>query len=148
MLVVSVGAHGAVAEGLETCYLTPETPLSLKGPHERRVFSTYPGGIAPLPAAIRLHRGDRLFLCAQPLDPDLPPDPQHLRVACTLPQVLAQVRRGERVWLDDGRIGAVLRTASPQQLELEIAQPKSAGQSSKNNLNKLIQTNGLRGSTR
>ncbi|MDZ4128053.1 MAG: hypothetical protein U1E02_28380 [Hydrogenophaga sp.] len=108
MLVVSVGAHGAVAEGLETCYLTPETPLSLKGPHERRVFSTYPGGIAPLPAAIRLHRGDRLFLCAQPLDPDLPPDPQHLRVACTLPQVLAQVRRGERVWLDDGRIGAAL----------------------------------------
>ncbi|MDZ4188190.1 MAG: pyruvate kinase [Hydrogenophaga sp.] len=128
MLVVSVGAHGAVAEGLETCYITPETPLSLKGPHERRVYTTYPGGIAPLPAAIRLHRGDRLLLCAQPLDPDQPPDPQELRVACTLPQVLGQVRKGERVWLDDGRIGAVVRTASPQQLELEIVQARDSGE--------------------
>ncbi|MDP3376588.1 MAG: pyruvate kinase [Hydrogenophaga sp.] len=128
MLVVKMDAHGAVAEGLETCYITPETPLSLKGPNERRVYSIYPGGIAPLPAAVRLHRGDRLTLSAEPLDLTLPLDPQHPRVACTLPQVIGQIRTGERVWLDDGRIGAVVRKASRLQLELEIVQARDGGE--------------------
>jgi pyruvate kinase len=130
MLVVKLDAHGAVAEGLETCYITPETPLSLKGPHERRVYSVYPGGIAPLPGALRLHRGDRLTLCAEPLDlaaPALDVAPP-LRVSCTLPQVLGQVRVGERVWLDDGRIGAVVRQAAPEQLELEVVQARDGGE--------------------
>ena len=128
MLVVKIDAHGAVAEGLETCYITPETPLSLKGPNERRVYSIYPGGIEPLPGAMRLHRGDRLTLSAEPLDLALPLDPQHLRVSCTLPQVIGQIRTGERVWLDDGRIGAVVRKAARGQLELEIVQAREGGE--------------------
>lgn len=128
MLVVATHPQGAVVEGMETCYLTPDTPLFFKGPHQRRVQSTYPQGIAPLPAAIRLHRGDMLTLSAEPLDLEQPLDPQLLRVACTLPQVIGQVRSGERVWLDDGRIGAVVRQASPQQLVLEIAQARDGGE--------------------
>ncbi len=128
LLVVQAGAEGAIAEGMETCYLTPETPLSIKGTHGRRVHTAYPGGIAPLPAVIRLHRGDRLTLAAEPLDLALPLDPHHLRIACTLPQVIAQVRAGERVWIDDGRIGAVVRKASPRQLELEIVQARDGGE--------------------
>ncbi len=128
LLVVQAGAEGAIAEGLQTCYLTPETPLSVKRPHGRRVHTAYPGGIAPLPAVIRLHRGDRLTLAAEPLDLALPLDPHHLRIACTLPQVIAQVRAGERVWIDDGRIGAVVRKASSRQLELEIVQARDGGE--------------------
>ncbi|MBA4260985.1 MAG: pyruvate kinase [Comamonadaceae bacterium] len=128
LLVVQTGTHGVLVEGMQTCYLTPETPLSVKGLHGRRVHTVYPGGIVPLPAAIRLHRGDRLSLVAQPLDPGLPLDPQHPRVACTLPQVVGQVRSGERVWLDDGRIGAVVRQASRHQLELEIVAARDGGE--------------------
>lgn len=128
LLVVDSGAHGVMAEGMETCYLTPETPLSVRGANGRRVHTAYPGGIAPLPAAIRLHRGDRLTLTAEPLDTDLPLDPHHLRIACTLPQVIGQVRIGERVWLDDGRIGAVVRKASRRQLELEIVTARDGGE--------------------
>jgi pyruvate kinase len=128
LLVVECGSQGAVAEGLQTCYLAPETPLCIKAPHGRRVHTAYPGGIAPLPAAIRLHRGDLLTLAAEPLDPEVPLDPQHLRVACTLAQVIGQVRSGERVWLDDGRIGAVVRKASRRQLELEIVQARDGGE--------------------
>lgn len=128
MLVVEAGAHGAVAQGMETCYLTPETPLSVKGPSGRRVHTAYPGGLPPLPSAIRLHRGDTLTLTADPQDTDAPADPQHPRVACTLPQVIGQVRTGERVWLDDGRIGAVVRKASRRQLELDIVQARDGGE--------------------
>lgn len=127
-LVVDVGAGAAVVEGLETCYLTDQTPLSIQSPGGHRVHTTYPLGIAPQPAAIRLHRGDVLTLQADPLDPDAPLDPQQPRIACTLPEVLAQVRRGERVWLDDGRIGAVVRKASRRALVLEIVQARDGGE--------------------
>ena len=128
LLVVETGAHGAVAEGVETCYLTPDTPLSVKGASGRRVHTAYPGGLAPLAAAIRLHQGDALTLTADPLDADAPLDPHRPRIACTLPLVIGQVRAGERVWLDDGRIGAVVRKASRRQLELDIVQARDGGE--------------------
>jgi pyruvate kinase len=127
MLVVSLGDQGALVQGMETCYLTPDTPLSIKGRHQRRVHTAYPEGIAPLPAALRVHRGDLLTLSAKPLDLQQPLDPHALRIACTLPQVIGQVRSGEHVWLDDGRIGAVVRQASPDQLELDIVHARDGG---------------------
>ncbi|MDZ4163435.1 MAG: pyruvate kinase [Burkholderiales bacterium] len=128
MLVASLGDQGALVQGMETCYLTPDTPLSIKGRHQRRVHTTYPDGIAPLPAALRVHRGDLLTLSAEPLDLEQPSDPQAMRIACTLPQVIGQVCSGERVWLDDGRIGAVVRQASPDELELEIVHARDGGE--------------------
>jgi pyruvate kinase len=128
MLVASLGDQGALVQGMETCYLTPDTPLSIKGRHQRRVHTTYPEGIAPLPAALRVHRGDLLTLSAEPLDLEQPSDPHAMRIACTLPQVIGQVRSGERVWLDDGRIGAIVRQASPDELELEIVHARDGGE--------------------
>jgi pyruvate kinase len=49
-------------------------------------------------------------------------------VACTLPQVFEQVRVGERIWFDDGRIGGVIRRIEPQWLELEITHARDAGE--------------------
>jgi pyruvate kinase len=34
--------------------------------------------------------------------------------------VFADVKPGERVWLDDGKIGGVIRAASPEQVEVEV----------------------------
>ena len=42
--------------------------------------------------------------------------------------MLAQVRRGERIWFDDGRIGAVVRRASQERLEVEITQARAGGE--------------------
>jgi pyruvate kinase len=41
-------------------------------------------------------------------------------VPCTLPEVLAQVRPGERVWFDDGRIGGVIQRIEPEEVHVEI----------------------------
>ncbi|MDZ7923870.1 MAG: pyruvate kinase [Marinagarivorans sp.] len=128
LLVVESGAHGAVLEGMETCYVTPDTALSFRRSHGRRVHSVYPGGIEPLPAAIRLQKGDVLYLTADPLDGEEAGDTQLPCIACTLPEVIGQVRTGERVWLDDGRIGAVVRKASWRQLELDIVQAREGGE--------------------
>lgn len=127
LLVVEQGSRGAVIEGMETCYLTTDTPLTLKGVHGHKVHTAYPDGIAPLPASIRLHRGDVLYLTGDPAAGEVG-DARLPRIACTLPEVIAQVRAGERVWLDDGRIGAVVRKASRRQLELEIVQAREGGE--------------------
>jgi pyruvate kinase len=53
---------------------------------------------------------------------------RHARIACTLPQALASVRKGERIWFDDGRIGAVVRRRHGQRVELEITQARDGGE--------------------
>lgn len=128
LLVVEAGPGGAVAEGLQTCYLTPDVALGVKGRHGRRIHAAYPTGIEARPGALHLHRGDTLLLAADAgADPD-PDEGATARIACTLPQVLAQVRAGERVWLDDGRIGGLVRQASPQALAVEIVQARDGGE--------------------
>jgi pyruvate kinase len=94
LLVVDTGPSGVVTEGMETCYLTPDTPLSVKGRHGSRVHTAYPAGIEPIPSAIRLHRGDVLYLTADPVDNAEPGDTRLPRIACTLPQVIGQVQGG------------------------------------------------------
>jgi len=41
--------------------------------------------------------------------------------------VLAEVRAGERIWFDDGKIGGVVRRASADELLVEITQAKTGG---------------------
>ncbi len=51
-------------------------------------------------------------------------------IGCTLPEVFADARAGERVWLDDGRIGGVIRSvdAAAGRIDAEIthAPPREA----------------------
>ena len=122
LLVVECDAEGIIAECLETYYLTADTALSYKGNHGHKVFSASPGGIEALPGAPRLHRGERIHLTHDGMGEDS-------HIACTLPQVFAQVRSGERVWFDDGRIGGVVRKASAKSLEVEIVQAREGGES-------------------
>lgn len=129
LLVVEAGRRGALADTLKTCYLTPDVALTVPGRHGRKRHATYPGGIEPLPGALHLHRGDVLRLVADDSEAaDAPSDEPPLQIACTLPQVLAQVRVGERVWLDDGRIGGVVRYANAQRLEVVIEQARERGE--------------------
>lgn len=130
LLVVQTDGEGCVAECLETYYLTPDTALSYKGNHGHKVFTTYPGGITALPGSLRLHRGEQLLLCSEGLGQGAPGEGHAgmARIACTLPQVLAQVRVGERVWFDDGRIGGVVRKTHGHSMEVEIVQARNGGE--------------------
>lgn len=133
LLVVEAGRRGALADTLQTCYLTPDVALTVKGRHGRKLHAAYPGGIEPLPGALHLDRGDVLHLVADSdcdgETADAPSvDEPPLQIACTLPQVLAQVCVGERVWLDDGRIGGVVRHATAQRLEVVIEQARERGE--------------------
>ena len=131
--VVARDGDGVLAECGRTAYLVPETRL------ERRRSVTGPGSsaVADLPrrpGSLLLRVGDRLRLVrpgartrdggpTPPKAADGPP-----AIACTLPEVFAQVRPGEPVWFDDGRIGAVIRSADANGLEVEVTRARPAGE--------------------
>lgn len=135
LLVVQCDARGAIAQGLQTAYFTPQTCLTIHGAEGKKWRSVLAGHIESLPGTLHLHRGDLLQVTrdglgqAALIDEDAPSvviEPAH--IACTLPQVIEQVRVGERMWFDDGKIGAVIRQVSGDGLEVEITQAREGGE--------------------
>ncbi|BAG28683.1 pyruvate kinase [Kocuria rhizophila] len=50
-----------------------------------------------------------------------------LVIGCTLPEVFRDAAAGHRVWLDDGRIGGVIRSVHPQHMDVEITHAGPTG---------------------
>ena len=129
--VARVDGGTALLETCRTVYLTPATRLRKrrkgKGPR-----ATALAGFPRTSGSLRLQRGDLLHVVRSGLGHPAT-EPRGRRrarpatVACTLPAVLAQVRRGERIWFDDGRVGGVVRHASRERLEVEITQVREGG---------------------
>jgi pyruvate kinase len=44
------------------------------------------------------------------------------QVPCTLPEIFRDVHTGERIWLDDGRIGGVVASAHADRIEIDVTQ--------------------------
>ncbi len=135
LLVTHCGPEGAVAESLRTCYFTPETVLHLVHPNHKKKHSSLVCHIEHQQGALHLKPGDWLHLTRDGLDhlvnhDDIEGDPllAALRVPCTLPQVIEQVKVGERIWFDDGRIGGVIRRIAGQGVEVEITQARDSGE--------------------
>ncbi|MDQ6668510.1 MAG: pyruvate kinase, partial [Thermoproteota archaeon] len=51
-------------------------------------------------------------------------DSKPAAISCTYPQVLEQVKIGHRIFIDDGKIEAIVRSSNEQYLGLEIISPK------------------------
>jgi len=130
--VVALLPHGGVrVECRRTTYLTAETRLHRHrhGGHPRDT------AIAGLPAAaprLPVQRGDRLRLRPDglghgPLAAEGRRRAQPATIACTLPAALAALQPGQRVWFDDGRIGAVVRRRFGRAVELEVTEARAGG---------------------
>ena len=137
--VVDQVGTGFWAESSQTTYVTPDiklkllrTPISGR-PH--RVGDTgMVGALPPLPESIRLHIGDSLTITREPL-PGKPAQfdasGRLLRtasIACSLPEVFLTVQSGERILIDDGRIGGVIRSVSKSEIVVEITQAREGGE--------------------
>ena len=83
---------------------------------------------------IVLHRGDTLLLTRK-LQPGqgalLNEQGKVIRpaqISCTAPGVFNRVKSGEHVWLDDGKIGAVIKSLTKTRLTLRITQARAKGE--------------------
>jgi len=82
------------------------------------------GAIKPQPVEILVKAGDLLRLYRDPKRLGAPASREKpAGISCTLPRALEFVKTGERVFIDDGKIGSIIRKISSDFLELEILSP-------------------------
>ncbi|MCU0813884.1 MAG: pyruvate kinase [Burkholderiaceae bacterium] len=120
---------GAVvlAESTHTTYLAPGVRLLHVG-RRGGVHTTGLGPLPQLPGAITLDVGARLRVCSEAAAAAAhAAGTGALVVGCTLPEVFAQVRAGERVWFDDGRIGGVIERADGEGFDLLVTRTREGG---------------------
>lgn len=120
--VESADGTSAVLLSDKTLYLVEGCPLtrSRSGRPE-----TFVGPMTPLEGKIPLSVGDRLLITREARIGRLARfnrsgEIEPARIACTLPQALDPVGPGERVFLDDGHLGGVVRERRPEGLLVEI----------------------------
>jgi pyruvate kinase len=87
-------------------------------------------GVGALPAVEQVHRvhlGDRVIL-TKSLEPRSPiaGSTFHL-IGCTLPEVFHCAAAGQRVWLDDGKIGGVIERVRAEEIEVVITDVRPGG---------------------
>jgi len=126
---------GAITECAQTAYLTPETVLTLGGVTGKKKHATLVCQIESQPSTLHLCTGDVLHLTKPNVNsvPELPAEDADaspgdpLQISCTAPQVIDQVKVGERIWFDGGRIGGVIRQKHADYLAIEITQAREGG---------------------
>ncbi|PKO59764.1 MAG: pyruvate kinase, partial [Betaproteobacteria bacterium HGW-Betaproteobacteria-17] len=127
--IVDVTEQGCWVESTRTAYLVPGTPLR----HARGAgtldeqacrISTLPPG----ENSLTLHQGDLLVL-TRDLQPGRPASRDRAgniltpaMIGCTLPEVFDDVRAGEPIWFDDGKIGGVIEKVESSQVFIRITQ--------------------------
>lgn len=133
LTIVATGKHGALAELAQTTYFIPSTRLTRHRHTRHAPANTRVNDLPRMEGKLVLHAGDRLRLVSEATfaraDTDCQPDgPSTPELPCTLPEVFGQVKPGEHIWFDDGRIGGVIRSAHPQGVTVEITQARDTGE--------------------
>ncbi|MGN6032353.1 MAG: pyruvate kinase [Thermomicrobiales bacterium] len=121
--------EGWWATSLQTSYVAPGTELEVRERHGR----TAEVGEFPQAAGfLTLHAGDRLVV-SRSLDPGTPAQEAEdgslipARIGCTLPEVFAAVKPGERILFDDGKIEGVIREVAADAMTVEIVRARDGG---------------------
>jgi pyruvate kinase len=139
MRVVGERSGARWAESFQTAYVAPGTVLHAypAGEHGSECTTGRECQVGELPASeqwIGLKNGDRLIL-TRSLLPGKPAQYDAsgrllspARIGVTLPGIFDDVRAGERVLLDDGRIGGLITSVSQDEIHVEITQARPRGE--------------------
>jgi pyruvate kinase len=131
--IVSSMENARLAYCSQTAYVTPETTLVRPGDGSDPECEIQIGALPSRAGRIVVHKGDFLILARNPSPgkpAEIDSDGRVLRAAtisCTLPEVFSQVRRGERIWFDDGKIGGIVRGVQRDALRIEVTQAGAKG---------------------
>ncbi len=125
------------AESQQTSYVATGTILN----HVRNTGTEAPladkAQVGALPSNenfILLKKGDTLVLTndARPGKPAIHDEQGKLlkpaRISTTLPEIFADIRAGEMIWFDDGKIGGVIKAAKKDKMEIEITHARNKGE--------------------
>jgi pyruvate kinase len=137
--VVSAVGPCRWAESSKACYLTSDTviyrrSLGHRGKIHHNRDDARVGAFSSIDSFILLRKDDILILTK-----DLSPGKkaEHDKagrllkpatIGCSLPEVFKDVRPGERIWMDDGKIGGIIKSANSDQLKVKITNARPDGE--------------------
>jgi len=133
---LKVGAkegNGRWVKCYDSAYILTGTKFVLQKKKKKENLSTRVGEILPIEQKILLKIGDKLILHKDPH----PGEParydengqllKHAHIACTLPEVFSDVRAGEPILLDDGKIEGIIDEAFEDKIIISITYAKEEG---------------------
>lgn len=124
---------GWMAKCYDSAYIKTGTELKIESKNESEKISTQVGEMLPLEENIILKIGDKLILHKD----TIPGDPAEYdnegnliipaHISCTLPEVFSDVKVGEPIILDDGKIEGNIISVDSEKMEVEITYAKEEG---------------------
>ena len=129
LLVMSIEPTRVVATCSKTIYLMSGIILTI----ERTGLTTKVQELPPLEQAIKLHVGDSLRITKEKV-PGKPAEYDHQGmlkheafVACTSTEIFHDVKKGERIIFDDGKIQGLVSSVDESGMWVKITQAKQTG---------------------
>jgi pyruvate kinase len=136
--ITGVEGNGRWAAATETAYIVPETKLRLRRKESETLSEaalvTNVQNIRGKEQYLRLASGDVLILTnlGMPGRPAVHNEEGQLitpaTISITPPKVFNDIRPGEAVWFDDGRIGGIIRSVESSQVTVEITYSANGGE--------------------
>jgi pyruvate kinase len=134
LTVVDVTSRGCWAELAQTAYIVPGVTMRRRcGKKNDDSREAQVGALPPAENAITLHVGDMLIVtrdqeAGRPATCD---SAGHVltpaTIGCTIPEVFHDVRPGEPIRFDDGKIGGVIEKVEESQVLVRITQARLSG---------------------
>ena len=131
--VTALDDGGAWAEASQTAYVVPGTPLIRQRRCAGEQRRTHVEDVPARTQSIDLSAGDALIL-TKDTAPGRPAVRHEngtvlspARIGVTLPEALDDVRPGEAVWFDDGRIGGTIKDVRADHVEVAITHANTTG---------------------
>jgi pyruvate kinase len=124
-VVAAAGPDGCMVTTSQTAYVSSGLKLICTTADDEDAVAI--GELPEVEQAHRVELGDHLTL-TRSLEPS-PATPAGVahRIGCTLPEVFVQAKRGERVWLDDGKIGGDITRVTPDEIDVHITDVRPGG---------------------
>ena len=132
-IVVEKDSKGLILESHKRAYIATGTKLRLNRKESGEKLKFRVGNLPPIEQPIILRVGDTLILERG----NAPGEPAHVdrdglvlkpaHVTCRPSEIFRQISVGAPVRLNDGKIEAMVTTASPDALEIEITRSKVSG---------------------
>jgi pyruvate kinase len=125
---------GLWLEAKKTAYVTPDTRFSISDKRNPPgLVTALPRGIPAIDQFAILHSGDTLILTRSQAPGKLGVFDSKgktlvpARIPCTLPQVFDDVKVGESIWFDDGKLGGVILSVDKDEVKVEITKAGPSG---------------------
>jgi pyruvate kinase len=117
----------------ESAYVKTGTTFTLKNKRDSNNKRAEAGELLPLEEAIILKTGDKLIINSSPEQgepAEFNPEGELIKpahISCTLPEIFKDVKPGELIILDDGKIEGKIKKIEPDKIEIEITYSKEEG---------------------